>query len=428
VLGVGVLSVPVAAADDDGSGFYGLVEGAAVVERAGVLGAAVEGQPLLTGDRLTTARSGRAEVTLADGTVIHVAGAVVFAELAEPGERDDVANLLLLERGELLLASGDETETRVDTDNATVYLGAGAYRLERDDLATRVVVRRGDAELRTRRGALSVAAGEQASIEGDDDLVVRPAGSADALERWAVALFELRERWAWCPQCRRGLWMWSVGEDDDGLDLVFTDFGAGAWDDDAPGCFQSGGGARRTRLPHFATDDPGRFAVPIPRESGPVVDVAIETPVAKPWPLDDSSAIDTTPTPVAKPQLESDGDWAAAGVGGAFAEEPTHEAVAPPTSSTDESWRLDDTAGSKDETPSTSPSADASVADVSTADTSASTDTSGWTTDTSAAIVDTSSASDDSASSAPAAGDTGGSDAGFVDASPARDPDIEPNR
>ncbi|HET9769091.1 MAG TPA: FecR domain-containing protein [Thermoanaerobaculia bacterium] len=384
-LGLVLLAVPflggqAAAASSDRSGFITLVEGAAAVAWAESQEPAAENQELRGGDRLTTASGGRVEAVLADGTVIHLDGDsdLVFAELAGPNEGDPPSNLLLLERGELLLASVGDTETRVDTANATVYLGAGAYRLEYAGDSTRVIVRGGEAELRTRRGAVSVVAGEQAAIDGGGP-VVGLARGPDALEQWAAALGELRERWAWCPQCRRGYW--SFGEEDGGLDFVFTDFGAGTWDDGAPGCFEHpDGGARRTRPPH-PEDDPGRVGVPIARGPGLLPDGAIEAPVTKPWPLEDSSAIDTAPTPVAKPPLDPDDTWQAASVGGAVAE-PSPAVDSSPSSSTD------------------SP----------------------------AATADTSWASNDSASSAPTVEDTSSHDSGFVEAPSARDPGIEPNR
>jgi FecR-like protein len=433
LLAVPFFAGPVAATNSDRSGFISLVEGAAAVERAASQEPAAENQPLRSGDRLKTARGGRVEVVLADGTLIHVDSDsdLVFAELAGPNEGDPQSNLVLLERGELLLASFGETETRIDTDNATVYVGAGAYRLERDDLSTRVIVRHGEAELRTRSGAVSLAEGNQAAIEGDGALVVEPAGGPDVLERWAAALFELRERWAWCPQCRRGYW--SFGEEDSGLDFVFTDFGA--WDDGAPGCFEHpDGGARRTRPPHPPTDDPDRVGVPIAGGPGLAPGGAVEAPVTKPWPLEDSSAIDTTPTPVAKPPLEPDDSWLAASVGGAFAEPPAVTA-AQVEASGDEGWRLESTASSEEESPSSDAPADTSVSAVSTTETPVSevstTDDSSSsisTTDSPAATADTSWASDTSASSAPAVEDTGSSGSGFVEAPSARDPGIEPNR
>jgi hypothetical protein len=235
------------------SSSLGWVEGAATVERAGATAAAAEDQPLLAGDRLTTARGARVEVRLGDETAIFVAGdgEVVFAALAGVGAEDDPANLLLLERGELLLASDGGAETRVDTDNASVYVGTGSYRIERTDDATLIIARRGEAELRTRRGVVSVAEGEQGWIEGDGTPVVARAAETDALERWAAALDERRERLTF--------------EAEESPDLAYDDFAFGFWDfgDTGSVCERDcGGRAVRTRPPH-PPDDPGRWAVPI---------------------------------------------------------------------------------------------------------------------------------------------------------------------
>src|ERR1044072_7274779 len=185
-------------------------------------------RPLLPGDRLTTAPDARIEVVLADDTAVFVAGAaeLVFSTLAGVGDEGDL-NLLLLERGELLLASEGGTETRVDTPTASVYVGAGSYRLASERDSTRVVARPGNAELRTRQGGGGVEAQEQGRIEGDGRPAVGRAGEADTLEQWAAELGERRERGdrlAFEDDGELGL-----GGDDFGFGFLSWDGGGAAW-------------------------------------------------------------------------------------------------------------------------------------------------------------------------------------------------------
>jgi len=181
----------------DRYGYYRIVEGNATLAqrgesgRPGESGSAQENQPLLTGDRLWTARGSRVEAVLADNTLLRVSSdsEVSFEDLAWSGDADAETNQLTLRRGELQLVGGGGAETRVDTDNASVYLrDSGTYRVETRDDTTLIVVRNGRAEVRTRRGAVTVDADEEAWIEGDNAPEVQAAGTGDSLERWASTL------------------------------------------------------------------------------------------------------------------------------------------------------------------------------------------------------------------------------------------------
>jgi hypothetical protein len=201
---IGVL--PAAARTGDRYGYYRLVEGNATLVQQGESLGAQENQPVVSGDRIWTGRGSRVEAVLADGTLLRVAGdsEVVFEELAQSDDGSADANYLTLRRGEVQLVASGVSDTRVDTDNATVYVrDAGNYRLETRDETTLLVVRNGRAEVRTRRGAVSLDGGEEAWIEGDGSPEVESAGSWDTLERWASALDD---------EYRRGRY------DDDGID------------------------------------------------------------------------------------------------------------------------------------------------------------------------------------------------------------------
>ncbi|HEV8240711.1 MAG TPA: DUF6600 domain-containing protein [Thermoanaerobaculia bacterium] len=199
-----------ALADSNGErdryGYYRIVEGSATLAERGEPGrqgdsqSVQENQPLVTGDRLWTARGSRVEAVLADNTLLRVSSdsEVGFDELAWSGDADAESNLLTLRRGEVQLVGGGGAETRVDTDNASVYLrDSGTYRIETRDDTTLVVVRNGRAEVRTRRGAVTVDADEEAWIEGDNSPEVQAAGTGDSLERWATNLDDQYRRARW---------------------------------------------------------------------------------------------------------------------------------------------------------------------------------------------------------------------------------------
>jgi hypothetical protein len=177
-------------------GHYRVVEGSADVLRDGeTREEAEENMPLVTGDRLWTGATSRVEVVLPDGTLVRVGGntEVTFDELARSGDGTAGGTLLYLDSGEVHVVT-DETAgvaeyPRLDTPAATVYLeGAGSYRIEAAGGTTGVVVRRGFAELVTRRGTTRVGDGQEAWVDGSERPAVQVAGAQSALERWGSVL------------------------------------------------------------------------------------------------------------------------------------------------------------------------------------------------------------------------------------------------
>jgi hypothetical protein len=200
LLGSAAMATAAAAASQDRYGYYRVVDGNASVVQQGSTVAAQENQPLLTGDQLWTGRGSRVELVLADGTILRVAGdsQLRFDRFAYSGDASGDANLLTLERGELQLVTTGRADTRIDTDNATVYVrDSGSLRVESRNDTTLVVVRRGAAELRTRRGATAVREDEEAWVEGEEAPEVDNAGTWDGLERWASTLDDQYRRARW---------------------------------------------------------------------------------------------------------------------------------------------------------------------------------------------------------------------------------------
>ena len=184
--------------------FLRTLEGDATVAAAGQgVGEALEvNQPLLTGDQVRVGPDSRLELALSDRNRLRLGAetGIVLERLAFSGDREERITVLRLEGGELLLevseeALGDELP-RIITANATVYIQQpGEYRVEsgvEDDgqAWTRVVTRRGYAEIVTDRGSSVVREAEAILALGDRSprLELAAADAPDELERWGAEL------------------------------------------------------------------------------------------------------------------------------------------------------------------------------------------------------------------------------------------------
>ena len=154
-------------------------------------------QPVLVGDRVWVAPTGRVEIVLADRNLLRIDGGseVVFEALAASPDREDPATVLRIAQGNVQLVVepdflGDDYP-RVDTPNATVYANdLGSYRITADEGWTEVLARAGSAEVVTREGSVIVRSGEEAVVEGRDRprTQVRRASREDSLELWGERL------------------------------------------------------------------------------------------------------------------------------------------------------------------------------------------------------------------------------------------------
>lgn len=162
----------------------------------------VEGRrnmPISSGDEIVTGEQGRAEISLADGSVLHVGGGtrVRFARLKNQQGEDDEFSAVDLKYGSVVLAAAKSDEAappRVDTDDATVYLSAGARaRVNSDERhGTVVVARYGSAEVRTHDGSFTVKAGSYLAVLGDEQPeVARGSFSRDRFDVWSADRFDI---------------------------------------------------------------------------------------------------------------------------------------------------------------------------------------------------------------------------------------------
>jgi hypothetical protein len=126
--------------------------------------------PIYPGDSISTYADQRAEVQLAGGTLIRVdaVSQVTFQSLPDPyAEYPDNA-IVQLSYGAVQLSARvtDKEEFRVDTPAASVYLlGDGDFRIEVDDDGrTRVLSRRGVAEIVSEGGSVLVRGGMRTTV------------------------------------------------------------------------------------------------------------------------------------------------------------------------------------------------------------------------------------------------------------------------
>jgi hypothetical protein len=154
--------------------------------------------PISAGDELATGERGRAEIALADGSVLHVGGGtrVRFVRLrAQQGEEDEFSAIDLKSGSAVLAAAGSEEGAvpRIDTDDATVYLSPGSRaRVNADPRrGTVVIARAGTAEVRTRTGTHTVKAGSYLEVAGDaDPEIARGSFSRDRFDIWSADRFD----------------------------------------------------------------------------------------------------------------------------------------------------------------------------------------------------------------------------------------------
>jgi hypothetical protein len=240
VFAASTLVSPVAFADDPGGrvGVFRALQGGATVDQMGESEPVVVDLELLAGDRVTTSWNARVQIVLENDAQILVDGdtELLFEVLPGGGEANrPLVVQVTLARGELLIASELDPALRIDTHNATTYPGAGWFRVEGDDDSTLVIARSGDAEVKTRHGALWIAAGEQAVVAGDAPAVVASAVGANGLERWAAALSEGRQGWAGLPwdSSWSGFWAYLTAEDSS---YWYEDYESDCWGGGAAAC------------------------------------------------------------------------------------------------------------------------------------------------------------------------------------------------
>jgi FecR protein len=178
------------ASTDQGVGRISLIHGDVSTQRgdSGDWSAAALNQPLMTGDKVSTAGDARAEVQLD------------FANTLRLGRdtKVNVANLtkknIQIQVGEGLatytVSKDSEAEPEIDTPNVSVHPSHhdGVFRIEvQPDGDTVVIVRKGEAQIATPQGSTEVREGEMATIRGTADSAqykIQSAPDRDDWDRW----------------------------------------------------------------------------------------------------------------------------------------------------------------------------------------------------------------------------------------------------
>jgi hypothetical protein len=148
--------------------------------------------PLSTGEQVTTQAGARAEIELADGNRIQLAGEshLQLQTLAGEDGSDAAESAVNLMEGSLAaesIAADESRAFRIDTADATVYMPQEAMaRINLDPgRGTSVIVRQGSVEVQTRTGSKNVEAGSYLLVRGEEEPVVeRGSFSRDRFDIW----------------------------------------------------------------------------------------------------------------------------------------------------------------------------------------------------------------------------------------------------
>jgi hypothetical protein len=169
------------------AGYVSAIEGAARLDREGEATDVDRGVPLVAGDRLRT-DAGRVEITLTDGTRLHLDR---YSEIELPSDL-----VVRLARGKLLITinAGAGDRVSVEAPGALARFDEdGQYRIAvggEDAVEVELAVLRGSGEISSDAGAVRLGTGERSRVR-DGQAPSRPdtvAATPTTLERWADEL------------------------------------------------------------------------------------------------------------------------------------------------------------------------------------------------------------------------------------------------
>ena len=189
--------------------------------------------PISVGDEMSVSQAGRVEIGLADGNILFVGGGsrVSFESLYDQQGEQDQFSAVRLSEGELVLSglgANEQQIPRVDTEDATVYLSAGAQvRVNSDPRRGTVVIgRAGSVEVRTRAGTQTLKAGQYLMVRGDEEAEIgRGAFSRDRFDLWVAERLESLDE-------ARSASVRYVGDQQYASDVAALD-GYGDWENDS---------------------------------------------------------------------------------------------------------------------------------------------------------------------------------------------------
>lgn len=172
---------------DQGVGRISLIHGDVSTQRgdSGDWSAATLNQPVMTGDKVSTADSARTELQLDFANILRLG----------PNTKANVANLthknIQIQIGEGIadytVSKDSEAEPEIDTPNVSIHPSHhdGIFRVEvRPDGDTIVIVRKGQAQIATPQGSTEINAGDMATIRGDINSAQYRIASAPDRDDW----------------------------------------------------------------------------------------------------------------------------------------------------------------------------------------------------------------------------------------------------
>jgi hypothetical protein len=172
---------------DQGVARVSLIHGDISTQRgdSGDWSAAVLNQPVMTGDKVSTADNARTEVQLDFANVLRLG----------PNSKANVANLtqknIQIQLSEGLafysVSKDSEAEPEIDTPNVSIHPSHhdGIFRVEvHPDGDTLVIVRQGEAQIATPQGSTEVRSGEMATIRGNAESAQYKISSAPDRDDW----------------------------------------------------------------------------------------------------------------------------------------------------------------------------------------------------------------------------------------------------
>ncbi len=172
---------------DQGVARVSLIHGDISTQRgdSGDWSAATLNQPVMTGDKVSTADNARTELQLDFANTLRVG----------PNSKVNVANLthkniqIQLSEGiaNYTVSKDSEAEPEIDTPNVSVHPSHhdGMFRIEvHPDGDTIVIVRQGEAQISTPQGSTEVRSGEMATVRGDASSAQYKISSAPDRDDW----------------------------------------------------------------------------------------------------------------------------------------------------------------------------------------------------------------------------------------------------
>jgi hypothetical protein len=175
------------ASTDQGVARISLIHGDVSTQRgdSGDWSAATLNQPVMTGDKVSTADGGRAELQLDFANTLRLG----------PNSTANVANLthkniqIQLSQGiaNYTVSKDSQSEPEIDTPNVSIHPAHhdGVFRVEvRPDGDTIVIVRKGEAQIATPQGSTEIHAGDMATVRGDVNEAQYKIASAPDRDDW----------------------------------------------------------------------------------------------------------------------------------------------------------------------------------------------------------------------------------------------------